>query len=147
MRELPLATQNYQQLLTLSAGAQGELNAAAQLGRGSVKLFVNGQREDNNNFLNTGIIFPITLRSIRVNGAEGRIALLPWRGFSANLSVTHSRSVSNPPFTGGLYIDNSAVEALSQGAFLIDHDQFLSAYLTAQYTHPGGWWIACRRHT
>src|SRR5882724_814173 len=55
VRELPLATQNYQQLLTLSAGAQGELNAAAQLGRGSVKLFVNGQREDNNNYLIDGI--------------------------------------------------------------------------------------------
>jgi hypothetical protein len=55
VRELPLATQNYQQLLTLSAGAQSELNAAAQLGRGSVKLFVNGQREDNNNFLIEGI--------------------------------------------------------------------------------------------
>src|SRR5713226_7151442 len=55
IRELPLATQNYQQLLTLSAGAQGELNAAAQLGRGSVKLFVNGQREDNNNYLIEGI--------------------------------------------------------------------------------------------
>lgn len=38
IRELPLATQNYQQLLTLSTGAQGELNAAAQLGRGAVKL-------------------------------------------------------------------------------------------------------------
>src|ERR1700760_5141515 len=55
VRELPLATQNYQQLLTLSAGAQSDLNAAAQLGRGSVKLFVNGQREDNNNYLIAGI--------------------------------------------------------------------------------------------
>src|SRR2546429_2347575 len=55
VRELPLATQNYQQLLTLSAGAQSELNDAAQLGRGSVKLFVNGQREDNNNYLIEGI--------------------------------------------------------------------------------------------
>src|SRR5439155_20266073 len=49
------ATQNYQQLLTLSSGAQSELNAAAQLGRGNVRLFVNGQREDNNNFLIEGI--------------------------------------------------------------------------------------------
>src|SRR5271167_1642687 len=55
IRALPLATQNFQQLLTLSTGAQSELNAAAQLGRGSVKLFVNGQREDNNNFLIEGI--------------------------------------------------------------------------------------------
>ena len=44
VRELPLATQNYQQLLTLSSGAQSDLNAAAQLGRGNAKLFVNGQR-------------------------------------------------------------------------------------------------------
>jgi hypothetical protein len=55
IRELPLASQNYQQLLTLSTGAQSELNAAAQLGRGAVKLFVNGQREDNNNYLIEGI--------------------------------------------------------------------------------------------
>ena len=41
--------------MTLSTGAQSDLNAAAQLGRGSVKLFVNGQREDNNNYLIEGI--------------------------------------------------------------------------------------------
>jgi hypothetical protein len=55
IRELPLATQNYQQLLTLSTGAQSELNAAAQLGRGNVRVVVNGQREDNNNYLIDGI--------------------------------------------------------------------------------------------
>src|SRR5216684_6369631 len=55
IQELPLATQNYQQLLTLSTGAQSELNASAQLGRGTTKIFVNGQREDNNNYLIEGI--------------------------------------------------------------------------------------------
>ncbi|HXN50603.1 MAG TPA: carboxypeptidase-like regulatory domain-containing protein [Candidatus Acidoferrum sp.] len=55
IRELPLATQNYQQLLTLSSGAQSELNASAQLGRGNVRVIVNGQREDNNNYLIEGI--------------------------------------------------------------------------------------------
>jgi hypothetical protein len=55
IRELPLATQNYQQLLTLSTGATSELNASAQLGRGVTKVFVNGQREDNNNYLIDGI--------------------------------------------------------------------------------------------
>ena len=55
IRALPLATQNFQQLLTLSSGAQGELNAASQLGRGEVHIFVNGQREDNNNYLIEGI--------------------------------------------------------------------------------------------
>lgn len=55
VRELPLATQNYQQLLTLSTGAQSDLNASAQLGRGNVRVIVNGQREDNNNYLIEGI--------------------------------------------------------------------------------------------
>jgi hypothetical protein len=55
VRELPLSTQNYQQLLTLSTGAQSELNASAQLGRGNARVIVNGQREDNNNYLIEGI--------------------------------------------------------------------------------------------
>src|SRR5579863_5280702 len=55
IRALPLATQNFQQLLTLSTGAQGELNKASQLGRGNVRIEVNGQREDNNNYLLEGI--------------------------------------------------------------------------------------------
>ncbi|MBI3644675.1 MAG: TonB-dependent receptor [Acidobacteriales bacterium] len=55
IRELPLATQNFQQLLTLSSGAQSELNASAELGRGNARVIVNGQREDNNNYLIEGI--------------------------------------------------------------------------------------------
>src|SRR5271157_5687170 len=55
VRTLPLATQNFQQLLTLSSGAQSELNSSTQLGRGDVRIFVNGQREDNNNYLIEGI--------------------------------------------------------------------------------------------
>ncbi len=55
IRNLPLATQNFQQLLTLSSGAQSDLNASAQLGRGDVRIIVNGQREDNNNYSIEGI--------------------------------------------------------------------------------------------
>ena len=52
---LPLATRNFQQLLTLSAGASSDLNNASQLGRGEVFIHVNGGREDNNNYLIEGI--------------------------------------------------------------------------------------------
>lgn len=55
VRTLPLATQNFQQLLTLSSGAQSELNSSTQLGRGDVRINVDGQREDNNNYLIEGI--------------------------------------------------------------------------------------------
>ncbi len=53
--DLPLATRNFQQLLTLSAGASSDLNSAASLGRGQVYMHVNGGREDNNNYLIDGI--------------------------------------------------------------------------------------------
>ena len=53
--DLPLATRNFQQLLDLSAGASANLNNAAALGRGDVRIDVNGGREDNNNYLIEGI--------------------------------------------------------------------------------------------
>ena len=52
---LPLATQNFQQLLTLSSGSSSNLNASASLGRGDTRIDVNGQREDNNNYQIEGI--------------------------------------------------------------------------------------------
>lgn len=55
INSLPLATRNFQQILTLSAGAVSDLNNAAQLGRGQVFIHVNGGREDNNNYLIEGI--------------------------------------------------------------------------------------------
>src|SRR5450432_1315466 len=42
IRDLPLSSQNYQQILTLSTGAQSTLNSSTELGRGTTKIFVNG---------------------------------------------------------------------------------------------------------
>ncbi len=53
--EIPLATQNFQQLLAFSAGASAPLNSASQLGRGAVTMNVNGGRDDNNNYQIEGI--------------------------------------------------------------------------------------------
>ncbi len=55
IRDLPLSTQNFQQLLTFSSGVNSELNQSSSLGRGDVRIQVNGQREDNNNYLIEGI--------------------------------------------------------------------------------------------
>jgi hypothetical protein len=55
IESLPLATRNFQQLLTLSTGTAASLNQNASLGRGDVRIEVNGQREDNNNYLIDGI--------------------------------------------------------------------------------------------
>jgi hypothetical protein len=52
---LPLPTQNFQQLLSLSTGASSDINNAGDLGRGTARIDVNGQRETNNNYLIEGI--------------------------------------------------------------------------------------------
>lgn len=96
-------------------------------------------QQDNNNFFNTPVVFPTSLARIRVNAVEGRLILPEIRGFSATLSLTHYRAVSTPPFTGGLFLGDSAVQALSQGPFLIDHDQTLAVHSVINYVSRRGW--------
>ncbi len=95
---------------------------------------------DNNNFLDTGIIFPIALAKIRVNSVESRLVVPQTRGVSGTLSFTHSRAISTPPFTGGLFIGNDAVAALTSGPFVIDHDQKIAVHGILNYTHRKGFY-------
>ena len=96
-------------------------------------------QQDNNSFFNTPVIFPTSLASIRVNGAEARLVVPAIRGISGTLSVTHARAITTPPFTGGLFIGQDALALLSSGPFVIDHDQRLSAQGVLSFTGQRGW--------
>ena len=98
--------------------------------------------QDNDNFLNTGIIFPITLAKSRINGVEGRFNFLPVRGVSGSLNFTHYHAVVTPPFTGGLFLGSSAVDSLSAGPFVIDHDQKLGVHGMLNYAYQKQWWAS-----
>ncbi len=54
VRQLPLPTRNFQQLLTLSPGTVAGLANNTELGRGDVNIFVNGQRATSNNVIVNG---------------------------------------------------------------------------------------------
>ena len=56
LRQLPLPTRNFQQLLTLSPGAQSSVSNTTELGRGDATISVNGQRTTSN--------------SVRINGVD-----------------------------------------------------------------------------
>jgi len=99
-------------------------------------------QQDNDNFFNTGIIFPTSLQKIRINGAELRAIVLPIRGFSGSLALTHYHAVSTPPFSGGLFIGNTAVQLLTAGPFVIDHDQTLGFQGMAQYSVSKNIWTS-----
>src|ERR1019366_2028553 len=55
MRELPLPTRNFQQLLTLTTGTSGTLQKSSELGCGNVAVYVNGQRALSNDVVINGV--------------------------------------------------------------------------------------------
>ncbi len=55
IRQLPLPSRNFQQLLALSAGAQSSVTNSTDLGRGDAVISVNGQRTTSNSVKINGI--------------------------------------------------------------------------------------------
>ncbi|HWI18042.1 MAG TPA: TonB-dependent receptor [Vicinamibacterales bacterium] len=123
------------------AGAQLSLGRMATLDT-AVYRKVSRDQQDNNNFFDTGIIFPTTLSRIEVTGAETRLTLLPRKGISGSLSATTGRAISSPPFTGGLFLGQDAVDLLSAGPFAIDHDQRLGVHGLLTIDPAGPWWLS-----
>jgi hypothetical protein len=98
--------------------------------------------QDNDNFLNTGIIFPTSLSRARVNGAELRLVTSTVRGFSGQLSATHYHAVVTPPFTGGLFVGSTTLDQLNSGPFVIDHDQQLGLQGLVRYSPRRSLWMS-----
>jgi hypothetical protein len=55
LRQFPLPTRNFQQLLTLSAGTSGSLPNSSDVGRGDTVFNVNGQRSISNAVVINGV--------------------------------------------------------------------------------------------
>jgi Carboxypeptidase regulatory-like domain len=82
---------------------------------------------DQDQFLNTGIVFPITFSEGRHNGWDLRLDLAETHGLRGFVSFGHTHAVYVPPPVGGLFLDVAAIDAITGGPFLIDHDQKLQA--------------------
>jgi hypothetical protein len=80
---------------------------------------------DQDQFLNTGIVFPITFSEGRHNGWDVRLDLAETHGVRGFVSLGHTHAVYVPPPVGGLFLDAEAIDAITGGPFLIDHDQKL----------------------
>jgi len=122
-------------------GAQVAIGRALTLDS-AVYRKTSRDQQDNNNFFDTGIIFPTTLSRIEVTGAEVRLTALPRRGISGSISATTGRAISSPPFTGGLFLGQEAVDLLSAGPFAIDHDQRLGVQGLLTIDPAGAWWAS-----
>jgi outer membrane cobalamin receptor len=80
---------------------------------------------DQDQFENTGIVFPVTFTSGRHNGWDVRLDLAETGGVRGFVSAGHTRALYVPPPIGGLFLDQGAIDAITGGPFLIDHDQKL----------------------
>jgi hypothetical protein len=82
--------------------------------------------------LDTPIVFPISQRKSKIDGVGARITLTNVHGFSAFVSMGHSRARYFPPSTGGLIFDS----AQDTGVFRIDHDQAYQQTTHLRYQAP-----------
>jgi hypothetical protein len=97
---------------------------------------------DQDQFLNTGIVFPIAFASGRLHGWDVRLDLAATHGLRGFLSLGHTRAIYVAPPVGGLFLDAGALEDLAGGPFLIDHDQNLQLQSGITYdVDKTGFWV------
>ncbi len=135
-------------VLLVPSEKQDAYDVGLQQSLGSVfRLDVDFWRRDSKNagdqaqFQNTGIVFPLAFGSGKLHGWNVRLDMAPAKGVRGYLSVGHVRAVYVPPFVGGLFLDPGALEAISGGPFLIDHDENLQVQggLTCDFGKSGVW--------
>jgi hypothetical protein len=95
---------------------------------------------DKDQFIETGVIFPIAISSGRVTGEEVRIESTDIKGFHGSLSYSNSHAYGVTPITGGLFLGEDPQELETSGTkFSADHDQRNSAQFQLSYNHkPSG---------
>jgi hypothetical protein len=96
---------------------------------------------DQDQFFNTGIVFPLNFKGGDLNGWNARLDTKPYNGLRAYLSLGHVHALYTPPLVGGLFLNTSALDTITGAPFLIDHDQNLQEQLGVFYDIPKtGFW-------
>lgn len=94
--------------------------------------------QDNDQFFNTGVLFPIAFNAAKLKGFDLRLDVPDHRGFSGYWSFGTNSAIFSPPFAGGLLTGD-----VPTAPFRIDHDQKFSSQWSGQYNNKKrGWWMA-----
>ena len=104
---------------------------------------------DDDVFLNTGISFPISFQSARIEGTEVRLEMPSWRRLSAFVSYSNMLGTATSPVTGGLFIEGGEAGELRDVVtrFPITQDQRNTVSATARYEpHPRLWFAVAGRY-
>lgn len=110
--------------------------------RGSLTLYQKRIENfsDKDQFIETGVIFPISISSGRVTGEELRFESTDIKGFHGFLSYANARAYGVTPINGGLFLGEDPQDLFTSGfKFANDHDQRNEAQFQLSYTHhPSG---------
>jgi hypothetical protein len=97
---------------------------------------------DQDQFQNTGIVFPLAFEHGKLHGWNVRLDLAPVAGFRGYASLGHTRAIYVPPLAGGLFLDSGALDAINGGPFVIDHDENLQVQSALNYDiGSSGVWV------
>ncbi len=115
-----------------------------------LRVDANMFRRDSSNYanddqiLNTGVSFPIAFRKAVIYGAEGKLEVPDWRGFSGFLSYSYQVGNAWFPVTGGLFLGQDAVDATTQltGHFPDSQDQRNTVRGRGRYQLTPRLWLA-----
>ena len=101
---------------------------------------------DDDVFLNTGVGFPISFDSARVEGTEVRLDLPSWQGITSFVSYTNMLGTATSPVTGGLFIQGGEAEELRDVAttFPISQDQRNTVTAMARFEPHARMWVSLR---
>jgi len=92
---------------------------------------------DNDQFLNTGLLFPIAAWKGRFHGLDLRVDMVETHGFSAYFSAGTVRTIFFSPTVGGLTSADPLINGPAGTPYLIDHDQKLTMQLGLHYKYQG----------
>ena len=91
---------------------------------------------DKDQFIETGVIFPISISRGRVTGEELRIESTDIHGFHGFASYANARAFGVTPINGGLFLGEDPQDLFVSGfKFANDHDQRNEAQFQLSYNH------------
>jgi hypothetical protein len=99
---------------------------------------------DDDQIINTTVSFPIAFRKSIIYGAEAKLEVPDWRGFSGFLSYSYTVGNAWFPVTGGLFLGTDATSATTQlfGHFPDSQDQRNTVRGRVRYQIAPRFWIA-----
>ncbi|HEY0378873.1 MAG TPA: TonB-dependent receptor [Pyrinomonadaceae bacterium] len=96
---------------------------------------------DKDQFIETGVIFPIAISRGRVTGEELRLESTDIHGFHGFVSFANAHAYGVTPIVGGLFLGEDVQELELIGEkFDADHDQRNEVQFQLSYNHPKGFY-------